>query len=173
MNLTELSLDYSPISDTSLELISLYCKQLRNISLKCCKKVGSTYFFLLIIFKTTNYLAFNINVSFMQLTDLGLKALNQCGSLESVNLGQASGLTDGSLIAICTGNPLLKVLVCINLFLAQFVVRAQEKVEATALKKKPHMHMIYRVLTPGCGFELMELTLQLYYAGCRLWSGFR
>eukprot|EP00250_Pteridium_aquilinum_P002762 c12976_g1_i1 orf=664-1926(-) len=83
MNLTEISLDYSPISDTSLELISLYCKDLRNISLKCCKK----------------------------LTDLGLKALHQCGSLESVNLGQASGLTDGSLIAICTGNPLLKVLV--------------------------------------------------------------
>lgn len=83
MNLTELSLDYCPISDTSLELISLYCKELRIISVKCCKK----------------------------LTDLGLKALHQCGSLESVNLGQASGLTDGSLIAICTGNPLLKVLV--------------------------------------------------------------
>ncbi|KAI5068169.1 hypothetical protein GOP47_0016514, partial [Adiantum capillus-veneris] len=83
INITELSLDYSQISDTSLELISINCSNLRNISVKCCKK----------------------------LTDLGLKALHHCGSLESVNLGQASGLTDGSLIAICTGNPLLKVLV--------------------------------------------------------------
>ncbi|MCO5603487.1 hypothetical protein L7F22_057638 [Adiantum nelumboides] len=82
-NITELSLDYSQISDTSLELISVSCTNLRNISVKCCKK----------------------------LTDLGLKALHHCGRLESVNLGQASGLTDGSLIAICTGNSLLKVLV--------------------------------------------------------------
>lgn len=82
-NLTELVLEYSPITDTSLELISHYCKNLQIISLKCCKK----------------------------LTDTGLKALRQCGSLVSVNLGQASGLTDGALIAICSGNPLLKVLV--------------------------------------------------------------
>ncbi|KAH7288149.1 hypothetical protein KP509_31G014500 [Ceratopteris richardii] len=83
VNLMELSLDYSQISDTSLELISIHCKGLRSISLKCCRK----------------------------LTDLGIKALHQCGSLESANLGQASGLTDGSLTAICTGNPHLKVLV--------------------------------------------------------------
>lgn len=82
-NLKDLAVECSPVTNTSLELIAHYCKRLRSISLKGCKK----------------------------LTDVGLKALGQCGSLESVNLGQASGLTDGALIAICNGNPCLKNLV--------------------------------------------------------------
>ena len=51
-----------------------------------------------------------------QITDAGLKALGQCGNLVSINMGQASGLTDGALISICSGNPLMKVLVCSVLY---------------------------------------------------------
>jgi hypothetical protein len=80
--LVDLTLDGTPITDASLDLLASHSRFLRCISIKGCKK----------------------------LSEAGLKALGQCGTLESVNAGQASGVTDAALIAICEGNPGLKSL---------------------------------------------------------------
>lgn len=117
-NLTELTLECSPMTDTSLELIANHCRHLRSISLKCCKK----------------------------LTDVGLKVLGQCGSLESVNVGQASGLTDGSVAAICTGNPLLKSLV---LSYGQLSDRALKAVATCQSMRELALNNCFRITNIG------------------------
>ncbi|KAH9323959.1 hypothetical protein KI387_018598, partial [Taxus chinensis] len=80
--LTDLSLESSMITDAAMEHLANYCRRLRSISVKGCKR----------------------------LTDAGLKALGQCSTIEVINLGQISGLNDGSITAICAGNPHLKTL---------------------------------------------------------------
>jgi len=47
----------------------------------------------------------------LQLSEAGLKALGQCGTLGSVNAGQAHGVTDAVVSALCEGNLSLKSLV--------------------------------------------------------------
>lgn len=81
--LVDLTLDGTPITDASLDLLASHSRFLRCVSIKGCKK----------------------------LSEAGLKALGQCDTLESVNAGQASGVTDAAVVAICTGNPGLKALV--------------------------------------------------------------
>ncbi|KAH8939466.1 hypothetical protein BDL97_15G038900 [Sphagnum fallax] len=87
--LVELTLDGTPITDASLDLLASHSKSLRSISIKGCKK----------------------------LSEAGLKALGQCGTLGAVNAGQAHGVTDAVVSALCEGNLSLKSLVlsCGNL----------------------------------------------------------
>lgn len=47
----------------------------------------------------------------LQLSEAGLKALGQCGTLGAVNAGQAHGVTDAVVSALCEGNLSLKSLV--------------------------------------------------------------
>jgi hypothetical protein len=81
--LVELALDGTPITDASLDLLASHSKSLRSISIKGCKK----------------------------LSEAGLKALGQCGTLGAVNAGQAHGVTDAVVSALCEGNLSLKSLV--------------------------------------------------------------
>ena len=47
----------------------------------------------------------------LQMSETGLKALGQCGILESVHAGQAQGVTDAAVATLCEGNLALKSLV--------------------------------------------------------------
>jgi hypothetical protein len=84
--LVELTLDGTPITDASLDLLASHSKSLRSISIKGCKK----------------------------LSEAGLKALGQCGTLGAVNAGQAHGVTDAVVSALCEGNLSLKSLMLYN-----------------------------------------------------------
>lgn len=119
--LVDLTLDGTPITDASLDLLASHSRFLRCISIKGCKK----------------------------LSEAGLKALGQCGTLESVNAGQASGVSDAALTAICEGNPGLKSLVLSHGNLSD--TSLQSVARCTHMEEMA-LHGCSRITNAGLGF---------------------
>lgn len=81
------------MGDGSIAMLVAHCPLLRILSVKNCKQVGGGG-------RECRGEVTRVGIA-VQLTEEGLVSLGQLAHLESLNAGQAGGVTDASVAAIC------------------------------------------------------------------------